>query len=236
MAAAAKNKRTYQAGRPTLAELERRKKKVLEVATKLFVREGYAATSIVDIAKGAGVATRTVYQHFGDKPAIFQEVIYARDIGATVAPPELHEGESLFDVLMRMGRYACEVALRGQAVELMRLMIAERNRFPQLMKKVANATFFRFQHNVEHVFEDLARRGVIPDEDHVTSAKFFIDFVLGQTPMHIYTEWLSQAPTDEELEAKIDIFILGRFGPQIARKARTPLRAGRRAGSAEKDS
>ena len=72
------------AGRPTLDELERRKAKVMKVATDLFVRQGYAATSLVDIAKQAGVATRTLYQHFGDKEAMFQSVMYARD---SAAPP-----------------------------------------------------------------------------------------------------------------------------------------------------
>lgn len=227
MAVASKRKKPRQAGRPTLVELERRKKKVLEVATKLFVRDGYSATSLVDIAKGAGVATRTVYQHFGDKPAIFQEVIYARDVGATIAPPEVLEGEPLFETLMRTGRYACEIALRDRAVELMRLMVAERNRFPELMKKVANATFFRFQHNVEHVFQNLAAQGVIPEGNHGETAEFFTDLVLGQTPMHIYTDWLAEAPTDKKIEAKIELFILGRFGPAIAEAARTPGPKGR---------
>jgi len=192
------------------------------VATKLFVRDGYAATSLVDIAKGAGVATRTVYQHFGDKPAIFQEVIYARDVGAILAAPEFHPGEPLFDTLMRTGRYACEVALRDRAVELMRLMVAERNRFPELMKKVANATFFRFQHNVEHVFQQLAGQGAIPEGDHRESAEFFTDLILGQSPMHVYTDWLAQAPTDKTLESKVELFILGRFGPSVAQSARGP--------------
>jgi TetR/AcrR family transcriptional repressor of mexJK operon len=225
--AVAKKRKPNTAGRPTLVELERRKKKVLEVATKLFVREGYAATSLVDIAKGAGVATRTVYQHFGDKPAIFEEIIYGRDTGAIVEPPALQESDTLSDALLRTGRYARDVALRKQSVDLMRLMIAERNRFPQLMKKVANATFFRFQHNVEHVLEDLARRGAIPAGDHATSARYFIDFVLGESPMHIYTGWLNAPPDDGELEDKINIFILGRFGPQVAKKASSPLRARR---------
>ena len=44
-----------QAGRPTAAELEKRKALVMEIATHLFVAQGYAATSLVDIAKGAGV-------------------------------------------------------------------------------------------------------------------------------------------------------------------------------------
>jgi TetR/AcrR family transcriptional repressor of mexJK operon len=222
LAVASKKKKPGQAGRPTLAELERRKKKVLEVATKLFVRDGYSATSLVDIAKGAGVATRTVYQHFGDKPAIFQEVIYARDIAATHAPPDIHAGEPLFETLMRTARFCVEVALSNRSVELMRLMVAERNRFPELMKKVANAIFFRFQAHVEQIFQRLADLGLIPQGDHAETAELFIDLILGQAPLHVYTDWLAEAPNDKKLETKIELFMLGRFGPEVAKGARKP--------------
>ena len=77
--AKSKRRQANQAGRPTAVELERRKGRVMEVATALFVANGYAATSLVDIARGAGVATRTLYRHFGDKEALFREVIFARD-------------------------------------------------------------------------------------------------------------------------------------------------------------
>ena len=49
-----KRKPKNQAGRPTALELERRKALVMDIATELFVTQGYAATSLVDIAKGAG--------------------------------------------------------------------------------------------------------------------------------------------------------------------------------------
>jgi TetR/AcrR family transcriptional repressor of mexJK operon len=217
---ATKRKKPRQAGRPTAVELERRKKKVLEVATKLFVREGYAGTSLLDIAKGAGVSTRTVYQHFGDKPAVFQEVIYARDAAAELAPPAVKDDDALFDALMRTGRYACEFAMRGRSVELMRLMVAERNRFPELMKKVANATFFRFQAHVEQIFQRLADLGLIPQGDHAETAELFIDLILGQAPIQVYTDWLAEAPSDKKLETKVELFVLGRFGPEIATGAR----------------
>ena len=84
-----KRKNGNQAGRPTAAELEKRKVRVIEVATELFVSHGFAATSLVDIAREAGVATRTLYEHFGDKEAIFREVIFARDAEATLDPPTL---------------------------------------------------------------------------------------------------------------------------------------------------
>jgi TetR/AcrR family transcriptional repressor of mexJK operon len=97
------------------------------------------------------------------------------------------------------------------------------------LKTVANATFVRFQHNVEQIFRQLAGRGVIPEGDHAESAEFFIDLILGQAPMHVYTDWLAEAPTDRKLEAKIELFIPGRFGPKIAQSARTPSRPRRRA-------
>ena len=39
-------KRVNHAGRPTASELDRRKQRVMEVATELFVNLGFAATSL----------------------------------------------------------------------------------------------------------------------------------------------------------------------------------------------
>lgn len=41
----------------------------------MFVRQGYAATSLRQIAKGAGIAKATVYHHFPDKRALFEELL-----------------------------------------------------------------------------------------------------------------------------------------------------------------
>ncbi|MFC4595780.1 TetR/AcrR family transcriptional regulator [Sphingobium tyrosinilyticum] len=210
-----------QAGRPTLAELERRKGTVLEVATDLFVTQGYAETSLVDIAKQAGVATRTLYQHFGDKEAIFREVIYARRSAPLIPSPSApHEG-SLFETLMLTAQKALDYVLLENSLDLMRLMVAESRRFPDLMARVATATFARFNGNVTKVFEDLAARRLIPDGDHAESAGFFLDILLGNMAMMNYTGWQRSRPDDTILTKKIDLFILGRYGPTVAKKARS---------------
>ena len=43
---------------------------VLTTAERLFLRQGYSATSIREIAEGAGVAVQTVYWAFGSKSAL----------------------------------------------------------------------------------------------------------------------------------------------------------------------
>jgi AcrR family transcriptional regulator len=212
-------------GRPTVEELERRKARVLEVATRLFVHDGYMATSLVDIAKEAGVATRTIYQHFGDKNAVFREVIYARDIATEVLPPEVKPNDSLHDALVSAGRYLCELTYRKHSVDLMRLMISERNRFAQLTKKVANGTSNRLHGNVERVFDEVAKRGAIPRGDHMITARYFVDFILGGSAINLYAEWDSEIPDEQEIDSKVSIFILGRFGPEVAAKAKVRLRS-----------
>ena len=200
-----------QAGRPTAAELARRKALVMDIATQLFVGQGFAATSLVDIAKGAGVATRTLYQHFGDKEAIFRDVIFARDAGEAVEPPQAQPGDSLFDALMRGARYAYEVTYREQSIGLMRLMIAESQRFPEFMKSVANSIFARFRGNFEKLFRSCEQAGLIPPGDHRRSAELFSDLVLGSHPIMIYTNWDAAPPENADIEDRVSLFIRGRF-------------------------
>jgi AcrR family transcriptional regulator len=221
-----------RAGRPTADELERRKLRVMEVATDMFVTRGYAATTLLDIAKKAGVATRTLYQHFGDKEDIFREVIFARDT-AIINAPELEEGEDLVTSLRRAARYAYDVALRTRSIELMRLMIAESARFPDLMSKVATTIFTRFTGNLAALFEQLAERGLIPKGDHAQSAELFADLLLGNRTVMIYFGWLSAAPTDADIEVKIDLFIHGRFGGALPVAAPAPAKRSRAARPAE---
>lgn len=226
--APARRKRN-RAGRPTADELERRKLKVMEVATDMFVNRGYAGTTLLDIAKQAGVATRTLYQHFGDKEAIFREVIFARD-NATIDKPTVEAEDDLVSALTKAARYSLEVSLRTRSIELMRLMIAESARFPELMSKVTNTIFTRFKGNVAAVFRQLCERGFIPEGDHDQSAELFVDLMLGNSTVMIYFGWRSARPTEEDVAVKVDLFIKGRFGAATlaarpARKARPAAKA-----------
>ncbi len=217
----AKRKKANPAGRPTASELEKRKARVMEVATRMFVSEGFAATSLVDIARGAGVATRTLYQHFGDKEAIFREVIFARDSESVLQPPMVEPGDTLFSALLRAANYACSLTYREQSVGLMRLMIAESKRFPEFMQSVAKTIFSNFHRNIENVLEGAAIAGLIPNGDHARSAELFSDLVLGSHPIMTYTDWDASPPSEDDIEERLDMFILGRFGPSVAKTARS---------------
>jgi AcrR family transcriptional regulator len=48
---------------------------ILDSARTLFVSQGYAATTVADIARGAEVAVDTIYATIGKKPAVLQQVL-----------------------------------------------------------------------------------------------------------------------------------------------------------------
>jgi AcrR family transcriptional regulator len=48
---------------------------ILDGALRRFASDGYTRASIDAIAAEAGVSTRTIYNHFGDKARLFEEVI-----------------------------------------------------------------------------------------------------------------------------------------------------------------
>lgn len=52
-----------------------KRRAILAGALKVFARDGYARASIDAIAAGAGVSTRTIYNHFGDKAQLFHALI-----------------------------------------------------------------------------------------------------------------------------------------------------------------
>ncbi|GGA37555.1 TetR/AcrR family transcriptional regulator [Sphingomonas psychrolutea] len=216
-----KRKAGNQAGRPTAVELEKRKVRVITVATELFVGHGFAATSLVDIAREAGVATRTLYEHFGDKEAIFREVIFARDAEAMVDPPTLQPDDTLFSALRRAGHYSYEVTYRDRSIGLMRLMIAESKRFPDFMKSVGTSIFARFRRDFEKLFQSMEAAELIPAGDHARSAVLFADLMLGSHPIMIYTNWNAEPPTDADVDERVNLFILGRFGAAVAKRAET---------------
>src|SRR5947208_15799457 len=57
------------------ARAAERRQAIIEAALDEFVARGFAATRLDDVAKRAGVAKGTIYLHFKDKEALFQELI-----------------------------------------------------------------------------------------------------------------------------------------------------------------
>lgn len=124
-------------GRPSRSDALKLGERILDVATGLFLEEGYGATSIEAVATRAGVSKRTFYHRFDGKAGLFAAVVH-RIIGQIRPPPSvpLVAGATLSDVLRRLADFILNAALSPQALALHRLITAEAVRFPELARAV----------------------------------------------------------------------------------------------------
>jgi len=157
--------------------------RVLDIASQLFAERGCAETALIDVVRGSGVATATIYQHFGEKEAVFREVIFAHGDSYGLDHPSIEPDDTVFAALDRAGNYIYQVTYSDRSIGLMRLMIAEANRFPELVRSVVTSIFAHVSHNIEKVFECLEANDLIPASDHVRSAELFSNLVLSTHPI-----------------------------------------------------
>jgi AcrR family transcriptional regulator len=110
-----------------------RREAILAAALDEFSARGFAAARLDDVAKRAGVAKGTIYLHFRDKEALFQEIVRSL-MGPFVGTLE---GVFAADIPLRaiadrlVEMFAREV-FATRRKDIIRLIITEGARFPKL--------------------------------------------------------------------------------------------------------
>src|SRR5439155_17933534 len=113
------------------ARTAERRQAIIEAALDEFVARGFAATRLDDVAKRAGVAKGTIYLHFKDKEALFQELIRTALvplIGRLAAPPPA--GASVRAALEAFAQTFAREVITTRRGDIVRLIVAEGPRFP----------------------------------------------------------------------------------------------------------
>jgi len=110
-----------------------RRAAILSAALDEFSAQGFAATRLDDVARRAGVAKGTIYLHFRDKEALFQELIRSV-LGPFVGTLELALKADL--PVRQIAEQALELFVREvyetRRKDVIRLILTEGQRFPQL--------------------------------------------------------------------------------------------------------
>jgi AcrR family transcriptional regulator len=115
------------------ARAAERREAIIEAALDEFIARGFAATRLDDVAKRAGVAKGTIYLHFKDKEALFQELVRTSLvplIGRLAAPPPA--GGSVRAVLENFAQTFAQEVVSTRRGDIVRLIIAEGARFPSV--------------------------------------------------------------------------------------------------------
>lgn len=153
---------------------------ILEAATRVFLRAGYANASMDAIAGEAGVSKTTIYSHFGSKEALFGAIIEQRcrrRLAAVAAGPEAASEPRA--ALTAVAEQIMEATVAPDSLALYRVIIAEAPRFPDLGR-------ITHLHGARAAIQSLARyladqsaRGRLAVDDPELAAEQFFGIVMG---------------------------------------------------------
>jgi TetR/AcrR family transcriptional regulator, mexJK operon transcriptional repressor len=113
-------------GRPTADERRARETEILKTALGVFLRCGYGASTLDELAAAAQVTKRTLYAYYGDKAGLF--AVMVRDLAAVVSLDAATDDDTLETLAARIVRRVHS----DELVALHQLVIGESARFPEL--------------------------------------------------------------------------------------------------------
>ena len=184
-----------------------------QAAHRLFLQQGYQATSIEAILAEAGVSSKeTLYRHYANKEALFADVLsqltmeepgFVRRLSALPQPLDL---PSLRDALTRLSHEIVAMITQPGYLPLVRMILSESSRFPQL-----GVLFFSTvtQRGIAHIMALLRtarERGVIADLDLEAVTRTLLGGLIGTVLMSaVLGGRLDQPVIIERVDAVIEV-------------------------------
>lgn len=112
-----------------------KRKKILQVATNLFLEQGYGAASMSELLRLVGGSKTTIYTHFGDKAGLFTATVDEL-LKDTVAFTDSLNLSALTarEAVLEIAQQHLKIVLSDRYIRLIRIVAAEVDRFPELGK------------------------------------------------------------------------------------------------------
>jgi TetR/AcrR family transcriptional repressor of mexJK operon len=213
---------------------------VVDAARALFMEQGYAGTTMDDIARRAGLTKRTLYNNYADKEALFRlivsDVITVAETFARELRAELATGITAANLREKLHGVAARLAtglVRMPVISLRRLLVGEARLFPELAQEYFDRAPGQVLAVLAEAFERLTRAGVLraaPSLDARRAAAQFAYLVVGEMLDRAMLTGL--IPHEDEVRAcahdGVETFLSRPTGAWTTRARRRAARGARR--------
>lgn len=197
-----------RSGRPKKGSELARRDAILDAALAEFAARGYGATTLDGIAKRARTAKRTLYETFGGKERLFQEVV-ARVSGTALAPldpPAQGEMPPLRDMLTQAAFNAIASVYTPEKASIYRMVVGEAPAFPDLAASFYAAGPGAAVPRVAAVLRKAIARGEIAACEPVDEAKRLISLIIGEPHLR-FVLGLDSAPTKAQARKRAEAIV-----------------------------
>ncbi len=181
-----------------------RRELILDVASEVFLTEGYAATSMSSIAAKLGGSKGTLYNYFKSKEELFEAYatrhceFHRQQVGALL----MGEGDAR-SVLTAFAKRYLRVFTSETTLRNWRVISAESAKSPDVARAFYESGPLRGAMLVADYLKAAADRGELAIDDALQAAHHFNSLIHGRMIKARLLNYL-QVPTDEEIDAEVD--------------------------------
>jgi len=180
--------------------------KILSSARRLFVQQGYTATSMRELAEAAGIGKATIYHHFPDKQAIVMALLHQNIAKMGVALQQVRDEK---DPRGRI-RVAAEASVNFlfESADVMQIV---RREVPGGRDQM-QSNFAIFFQEYMNLLADAIRRGsadgIFRPVDPVETARVLMVMIQGTFAMAYLINQRAESP-QQAAEALLDVYFRG---------------------------
>jgi len=118
-----------------VADDNAKRRQIIAGAREMFLRQGFDAASMSDIARAAGVSKGTLYVYFTNKEQLFEAIVHEECLvhaeGVFTLDPNDHDVEG---ILLRLGTAYLDFLCRPDKSSALRTVVAIADRMPEIGK------------------------------------------------------------------------------------------------------
>ena len=177
-----------------------------------FARNGFAGTRLTDVAHRAGVSHGTIYNYFDSKESLFRELFRAQLVDSLDPKPfgAALGGLTTQDILRTALKIAFRQLAGSDAVALIRIILVESERFPDLVRECRNEIFGK----AEFILKLVLQQGIASGEllagryqDHVLILLSPVITAVLFGPLSGSAQWIEDA--EVEIDTFVDVVLYG---------------------------
>ena len=202
---------TPKRGRPTANQVAAIDNAILEIASRMFLDQGYAVTSMEAVANAAGVSKGTLYARYPTKAELFEAIVTVR-LANWKAPPVETAGMDMRAILRQYGLDFFTSVRQPEAIAFNRLIMAEAARFPVLARKFHDEGY---ESGVDLLARDIRRLAARADMEVGNPwavANAFMAALLGWMRKETLSHPITQKECEGFTEQLVTIFVDGQKG------------------------
>jgi TetR/AcrR family transcriptional repressor of mexJK operon len=203
-----------------LSRSDAKRRAILDVASEVFLAQGYAATSMSEIAARLGGSKGTLYNYFRSKEELFSAFISDTCQGPAMAIfdhlPVTGAGKPIRENLTNLGVAFLGFILSPKLIATNRVVVGETGRFPELGRLFFDAGPGRGEARFAQLVERAMDAGELRRDDPVMVGRCLKDLILSDYHHRQLLGVLgdiSAARIESHVSCVVDVFLRA-FAPE----------------------